>query len=308
MEPKQAAEWLSGRLQAHEFTFYGKFLTILICSYFLADIVALVMGNYIPEGTAVRSGQRNFTSSKRPKTMDDYGIIFSRNLVNSQGLIPGEDAPKGDVQDPGGTPIKSTLPFNLVGTMILRDEFRSIAAIEDKSASLTYPVRVDDEIPSKAKILKIEARKVIFINTASGRREYIDLPDEDANNPRITLGSASKSGGPGIEKIAPNQFSIQRSEVDKTLADMNNVLTQARAVPNFENGIAQGYKLFQIVPGSIYEKLGLQNGDAIVGLDGQPINDPGKAFEMLTALKNAAHMELQIKRDGKSVNYAYDFH
>jgi general secretion pathway protein C len=77
-------------------------------------------------------------------------------------------------------------------------------------------------------------------------------------------------------------------------------------VPNFENGQLAGYKLFQIVPGSIYDKLGLQNGDVIAGLNGQAINDPGKAFEMLSELKTSSHLELQIKRDGRVSNFAYN--
>lgn len=93
------------------------------------------------------------------------------------------------------------------------------------------------------------------------------------------------------------------------MKDFNTILTQARAVPNFENGQASGYKLFQIVPGSIYDKLGLKNGDVIAGVDGQPINDPAKAFELLGKLKEgASHMELQVKRNGQAQTYTYDIH
>jgi general secretion pathway protein C len=191
--------------------------------------------------------------------------------------------------------------------MILLDPNRSIATIEDKSAALIYPVRVDDEIPGKAKILSVEPRRVVFINVSSGRKEYIDLPEESQDNPRIAVGG-SRPTGPGIEQVSPTQFNISRNEVDKTLADLNNVLTQARAVPNFENGMPAGYKLFQIVPGSIYDKLGLKNGDTIAGLNGQPITDPGKAFEMLSALKEQSHVDIQVKRDGRAQSFSYDFH
>ncbi|MBI2711865.1 MAG: PDZ domain-containing protein [Bdellovibrio sp.] len=75
-----------------------------------------------------------------------------------------------------------------------------------------------------------------------------------------------------------------------------------------ENGVPAGYKLFQIVPGSIYEKLGLVNGDVIAGVNGSPITDPGKAFEMISELKTSSHLELQVKRDGKPQTYTYDIH
>ena len=195
----------------------------------------------------------------------------------------------------------------MIGTLILRDELRSLATIEDKSASLVYPVRSEDEIPGKARIIKIDPTRVTFVNLSSGRREFVELPEDLNANPRITLGTTKKvTAGGGIEKVAPNQFNVARTEVDKAMADLNNILTQARAVPNFENGAPSGYSLFQIVPGSIYDKLGLQNGDVIMGLNGQPINDPGKAFEMLSELKTANHMELQVKRSGKVSTHAYE--
>ena len=307
-EPLAVAEWMNQAFQRKGAGYYGRIVTIVLCTFFLADLTALLAERFIPQVPPAHLTRLN--QNKKPATLEDFNIIFARNLFNSQGKIFGEESPGGPQNlDQGGPPQRTTLPFNLIGTLILRDELRSIATIEDKSASAVYPVRVEDEIPSKAKIISIEANKVVFLNTTNNHREYVELVEDiPAGNPRVTVGVAKKEGGPAIEKTAPNTFNVSRTEVDKTLADLNNVLTQARAVPNFENGVPNGYKLFQIVPGSIYEKLGLQNGDTITGLNGQPVNDPGKAFEMLSELKTAGHMELQVKRDGKSQGFAYDIH
>ena len=312
LEPLRLAESLSTALQGKGISYLGTGLTILLCSWFLADVAGLVAGKYIPEPKVTQSfGNRG--QIRRSRSIDEYQVISSRNLFNSAGRIPGEEVAPGTPVDPGGAPIKTSLPFNLIGTLILRNELQSIATIEDKSASMVYPVRVDDEIPSKAKIIKIESHKVIFFNPSSGRREYIDIPEDLTQGAKIQLQSSLPSApslksqpGAGVERVSTGQFNIARAEVEKTLSDLNNVLTQARAVPNFENGVPAGYKLFQIVPGSIYEKLGLQNGDVISGLNGQPINDPGKAFELLSELKTASHLELQVKKDGKVQNYSYD--
>lgn len=306
MEFLNVVEWVSQSLQNRGYAFYGKLFTLIVCCYFLADVLALLAGKYIPEPPVVHA-PRPTNIAHRQKSIDDYNAIFARNLFNRKGIIPGEENPSGPA-DMGGAPVRTSLPFNLIGTLILRDEMRSIATIEDKSASMVYPVRIEEEIPSKAKILKIEPRRVIFVNTQSGRREFIDLPEEPTNNTRISVGSANK--GPGIEQVGGNQFSIARTEVDKALGDFNKVLTEARAVPNFENGVPNGYKLFQIVPGSIYDKLGFHNGDTIVGVDGQPMNDPAKAFELLGKLKEgASHMEIAVKTpDGKTSTRIYDVH
>ncbi len=310
LEPMAVATWVGEAIQRRGLAFYGKLLTVFLCTYFLADITALIAGRFIPEPPPARPPRTGYTSAeKRPPSMEDYQGIFSRNLFNSQGLIPGDDVTiAGGPSDAGNIPVRTSLPFNLVGTLILRDELRSIATIEDKSAQMVYPVRINDEIQAKAKILKIEPRRVTFINTSNGRREYVELPEDLAtSNPRVSVGTRpSLTGGKTIQQVSPTQYNIERTEIDKTMADLNNVLTQARCVPSFENGLPVGYKCFQIVPGSIYDKLGLQNGDVVTAINGKSLNDPGKAIEELSNLKDAKHVEITIKRNGRAQTNNYD--
>jgi len=286
----------------------GTALTILLSTWFLSDISSLYLESFLPE--APPSGlSRTATRLNIDRSGGDpVQVITARNLFSSQGIIPGEEQPSGPI-DPGGAPVKSSLPLNLIGTLILKDELRSIATIEDKSASQVYPVRLDDEIPGKAKILSIESRKVVFLNLASSRREFIEIPlDVALANSKISLGAkpSGTSGAPQVEAVGNNQFNVARAAVDQALADLPKVLTQARAVPNIENGVANGYKLFNISPGSIYQTIGLQNGDTLVALDGSPMNDPGKAFELLNQLKTASRMELTVKRNGKVQTFTYE--
>jgi general secretion pathway protein C len=304
-DPQASLDWASKTLQKRGTSFYGTLGTIVLSTFFVSDLTSMLVDEYIPEAPAVRQFR---AGGPKIKTIADYSTIFTRNLFNSQGLIPGEEggAVPGATTDFSGAPVKTSLPFNLIGTLIMEDERNSIGTIEDKSASIAYPVQMDDEIPGKALILQVLPKMVIFINKISNKKEYVELPLEpNEKNPRITLGHGA---GGGVEKVAPTQYNVSRTEVDKALQDFNNILTQARAVPNIENGVAAGYKLFQIVPGSIYEKLGLQNGDVINGLNGTPINDPGKAFEMISELKTSSHLELQVKKDGRQQTYTYDIH
>jgi general secretion pathway protein C len=306
LDPAAMVEWATKTVRSRGVSLYGYGITIVLCAYFLSSVIAILLGRFIPEPPVAKGSYRG-DSYKRAKSIDDYSIIFTRNLFNSRGIIPGDEGGPGGVQDMGGPPVKTTLPLNLVGTMILSDELRSIATIEDKSASMVYPVRVEDEIPSKVRIVRVEPTRVIFVNLSTGRREYAELPqDAFTSNARISV--PTRAAGPGIEQTTPNNYSVQKTEIDKALGDLNNVLTQARAIPNFENGVPAGYKLLQIVPGSIYEKLGLKNNDVIAGVNGEAMTDPGKAFELMKSLKsdNTKHLELQIKRDGRLQTFSYD--
>lgn len=285
------------------------FVLVLI-AWFSADLISLLIGDYIPEPPVSRMS-RFGDSGSQVKSIGDYQVIIGRNLFNSRGLIPGDEVP-GTPSDRNNTPVKTQLPLNLIGTVILQDGLRSIATIEDKSDNQVYPVRVDDEIPNKLRIISIEATKVIFLNSENGQREYIDLPEElqgaqlSINMPTKSVTKKNTGTGTGIEQLSPTQFNLPRDEINKALGDWNKVLTEARAIPNMENGMQNGYKLIQIVPGSVYDKLGLKNGDVLCGVNGEPINDPGRAMELITLLKTSSRIEMCVKRDGKQSSFAYD--
>jgi general secretion pathway protein C len=305
---QDAVNWASATLQKRGIGFYGKVLTVILSTYFMSDLVALVADRWIPEAPIVPRLGNQVAVSRKP-TLEEYNSIFGRNLFNSQGKIPGE-ASEGTIED-GGPATPTILPLRLVGTMIFADERRNLATIEDKSKSEVFPVLSGDEIPSLLKILKIETYKVTFINKNTGRKEFIDIPEDKSDkfrrpNPAIPMKSSLVPTGPGIEKVSGNQYVVSRLELDKQLADFNSILTQARAFPNIENGVPAGYKIVQIVPGSVYDKLGIQNEDVITGVDGQTINDPMKAMALFEKLKETSHMELQIKRGGRPSTLTYE--
>ena len=192
-----------------------------------------------------------------------------------------------------------------MGIIMVQDELKSVASIEDKSKNQVIAVRVNDPIKSDVVVQKIESDRVIFLNRAAGRREYVELPKELLPKATRRTSPSPPSVG-GITKTSDTVFQIDRTEVDKTLANLNEVLTQARCVPNFENGRPNGYRCFQIVAGSIYDKLGMKDGDVICGLNGENVNDPAKAFSLLTELKTSSSVQICINRGGRTMNMVYN--
>lgn len=98
------------------------------------------------------------------------------------------------------------------------------------------------------------------------------------------------------DENAQQNSAIEQTQVDQSLRDLNDRLTKARAVPNFENGKPAGYKIVQPESGGMDEKLELKNGDVIQGVNGQKADDPKKAFEMMSSLRTTN--QLKIVRDG----------
>jgi general secretion pathway protein C len=112
--------------------------------------------------------------------------------------------------------------------------------------------------------------------------------------------------GDGIKSLSENEYEIPRKEIDKTLSNLNDVAMQARIVPAFKDGVAQGFKLFSIRPDSIYTKIGIQNGDVIKRINGFDLNSPEKALEIYSKLKEAGRIDIEVERNGAAVRKTYN--
>ncbi len=275
-------------------------IAAVVCAYFVADFAAVAMLPWLPQAAPPRP---KLSSATQKKDISAYEGIFASNVFNETlRRLDADDRNSGLA----GPPVRSSLPLTLMGVIVVSDELKSVASVEDKGSNQVLAVRVNENITAGARVQKIETDRVIFINEQMGRREFIELPKDLITATR----KASAPSGPkgGIVNSGNNRFAIARDEVDKTLANLNEVLTQARCVPNFEAGRPGGYRCFQIVPGSIYDKLGMKDNDVILAINGEAINDPSKAFTMLTDLKNkdTRSIELTVNRNGQVLNMNYD--
>ena len=73
----------------------------------------------------------------------------------------------------------------------------------------------------------------------------------------------------------------------------------------FKDGKAQGFKLFSIRPGSLYSKIGIQNGDIVQRINGYEMNSPDKALEIYQKLRDANRIEVELERRGETVRKTY---
>ena len=270
----------------------------LLSSWFIADIFALLFEKYLPSPPVSSLAMRS--RSVAMSNPMDYEVISNRNLFSSK-------APKksGNDIDMDAEPVPTTLSLQLVGTVIFNDHTRSLAAIQDKGENKVFPVRMGDEIEGKVQILSVEARKVIFINTQSRRKEYIDIPEDSSM--KISMNAKpSKAPKGNITQVEENKFVVKRGELDAQMANFNTLITQARAVPEMVGGQMVGFRLMQIQPGSFYEKIGLKLNDVINSVNGEKITDAAKALSVLQELKHMNSLDLGTTRDGKEVNLNYD--
>ncbi len=164
-----------------------------------------------------------------------------------------------------------------------------------------------------ATIIAIETTRVVFINEQTQQKEFIAFGAEHkGGRPVVARARPRKRGhskggptGKGIHKTGPNTYEIEQSEIDATLSNLNSIATQARIVPSFKDGQANGFKLFSIRPGSLYSKIGIKNGDVISRINGYEITSPDKALEIYSKLKNAKQITVDLNRRGKPQTLDY---
>jgi len=249
---------------------------------------------------------------------------------------PEENADEGpaapqNCDDPRAAPARSELRMQLVaGVMADRARF-SLATIADLATRETHVLGVGDQLGA-LRLLGVErvrdggdatgnGFRVVAVVCNGGSKEYLDFEPgagevaaAGANLGVVPVpgpGGLRQHGPPGkglegVRQVADNRYEIERSVLDSTLSDLNKIATQARIVPSFKNGVANGFKLFSIQPGSLYASIGVENGDVIQRVNGYEINSPEKALELYQKLRESAHVTIELERGGQAIRKEYN--
>lgn len=282
------------------------FFLFLFLGYCLADLAILGFRDRMLPNQPPPSRPKNFQNNGI-ESRSTYNTIITRNIFASNGIIPDPLMSQGPSQEQEQTPVLSSLPLVLRGTIVTTDPTRAIANIEIKSKQQVLPFRVGYEIDKLATLTKVERNRIVFRNSNNGRLEFIEMKTEGQ---KISLQSAKPAVGGGksdVIQVAPNKFEIKRSDVLKYTNDMASILQQAAMAPRRNaNGEIDGFKFLSIQPGSIYSQLGFQNGDTIKGVNGDKVDSPAKAMELYNALKTSNAIKITIERDGRDTDMDYN--
>ena len=90
------------------------------------------------------------------------------------------------------------------------------------------------------------------------------------------------------------------------LNNPEQLLTDARLLPNLKNNKQEGFKMFEVKRGGIYESLGLRNGDILLRVNELEISNPEVAINAMTAIKGMDRVSLDIIRNGEKLSMDYE--
>jgi general secretion pathway protein C len=300
-----------------ELFFRKYFWTVNLVFILLVALLAARTVNLFVESALTPMPSGEVSARQKAKPTETLASLDLKRLSELTGVAvpepePEVSEPTQPAVDPNAAPVKSSLRVKLLGTLVASDKMWSVSSVQDMSNQRSTTYMVGDRIQG-AEVIEIERERVIIVN--AGRKEFIDgQPGDGAavaayTPPPVPAGPAVQAPGNtmgnGIRAVSENDYEVPRTEIDRTLANLNDVAMQARIVPAFKDGQAQGFKLFSIRPDSIYSKIGVQNGDVIKRINGFELNSPEKALEVYTKLKEASRIEIELERNGSSIRKNY---
>ena len=175
------------------------------------------------------------------------------------------------------------------------------SAIFSTGAGKDIAVFVDREISPGMKLLEVKPDHVIV--SRDGARERIDI---DAA--RSAAGDANARGArvPGfrmnVVRSSPTSYSFSRKELDDALRDPGQ-LNYLGVIGMRPGG---GGVLLEAAPaGSLAAKLGLQPGDTIKKINGQPVGGSGDLARFYQQFSTTSAINAEIQRGSATVLLSY---
>ncbi len=255
---------------------------LTVSAYFLADTVDAMIGRSLEATpTYAMPVQRDRQGLQPQHTMSDYSSILERGLF-------------GEGRGPSAGPAAAAASaYTLIGTV--EGEMFAGAVLDDGTGQVFY--RIHQRMPDGSSIIKVMREKVM-LRKSDGTTVTIQVVDDTKIVPL--------KNGSDVKRLSDGKYVVDQKEVLASTENMSQILTQARALPFIEQGKTVGFRISEITPGSIYEKIGLQNGDVIQKVNAQDVDDPAKFFQLYQGLKNEQSITIDLLRGGQRQTLNYE--
>ncbi len=222
--------------------------------------------------------------NKEKKSLDAFNLITTRNIF-------GEVEGKKD--DSAAAKKSPDIELRLVATNVSKNGL-SLAIIENKKKKKQDVFEIGEEVFDYAKLEKVTETEITL--NKNGTIETLVLEKGKSGSSNSNSGSISDD---------QTDFSVDEEELESALNNLPKLLSQARAVPYFRNGKSIGMRLFAIRAGSLYEKIGLKNGDILTAVNENTLADPTQALKLFEQLKTEREIQVSIERNGGNINLNY---
>jgi general secretion pathway protein C len=250
-------------------------------------------------------------ASAKNKPLSYYAPVMERDLFQTKAVQAAEETKEDiDIEALEETQLK----LKLWGTVSGSAE-SAYAVIEDTQTRKQNLYRVDDVI-QQAKLKAIFRERVVLV--VNGKDEILTM--EKAQQTAAVSRSAQPQRQSTVQRsyeseseaqvptpaVRSQRVSLNRSMIENAMEDVSKLMTEITVTPHIaEDGQQSGLALKNIKPNSIFRRMGLRNGDVLVGVDGNPIESVDDALGLYENLKTSSDVQVQILRRGQQRTIDY---
>ncbi len=224
------------------------------------------------------------------ETADAYRIIPERNLFGTTtSKVTDNQAAAVQQRD-----IDQLI--ELRGTVAGEGKY-GFAIVEEKGTRKQKLVKSGDVL-SGAKVVRIKRNAVDFLVGD----QVLTLKIVETNEAPI-LPSAQ-----GAVPVVPSgATTLSRSEIDRELQDMGSLLRKALVRPHFNAGVPDGFIVSNIRAGSLYQKMGIMDGDIIQEVNNRKIQTADDVMGLLSTMRGGSGLSVTVNRRGNRETLNYQF-
>ena len=266
------------------FLFLVPFINTFLCIFLL---------NILEEQSHLVKNQ-NFLQ----KNFLDFGqinkTVLDRNIFNASGKIPLENS------------FEKEKNFAL--------EFRNKPCVEKPS---NFPVELLGIIYTGNPQTNLVTFKDPHIETADVYKEGQTIIDNDLyeiyripnsstveiknKNTKICLSTDSKKNlFPNTNPLEANLkqfYELDSQFVNEQIGTgFSKILNSARLAPESLEGKIVGFKIYDIIPKSLFNEIGLENGDLITQVNDTNLEDPSQGFKIYEVLRDEEVITFEVHR------------
>lgn len=189
---------------------------------------------------------------------------------------------------------RSTLNIRLTGVFATLGRASSYAIVNN-GAKTDQTVRIGEEIQPGV-ILKAVRPQYITVNH-DGVTERINLEQKGQEQSLVQSGSA----GLGIKPLGYNAYSVSRNNLTSALQSGNSNIRLGQLTAASGGGML----VTDASSGSLADKLGLQVGDLLRNVNGQPVSSMADLSRIYQRFKQTSLVQLDITRSGRLIQLRY---
>ena len=301
-------------------------MVILALSSLMVIRGALNLAFLSTEKTVAEVGSDKAVGTKQDvKQFEQYAPVVDNNIFDINGQkfsrISSQSMKTTNIGRSSRVPTsaKPTVSISLLGTAAWADGSGYAFVLAKGNEQAMY--KQGQQIEGAGQLISVYPDKIVL---RYSEQEY-DVELASLSSKSNNTGSSTKTAGTNrtprsragrtkrgkdfsqfARKTNDNEYVVSKRAIDESLQSPQNILTDARLVPNMISGKQNGFKVMEIKPGGIYETLGLKNRDILLSVNNSELSSMDSAMMAFTTMQGASTITLNVQRSGKNITLKYN--